>query len=178
MSATSRDWCPAVSSERSAKQNDMGLLRTATPNVGTGPRLDIDALIHRLGEGHVYINDTRLASVLVGRRCHQEGGADHRDRQHVAGTMQGVVRFTCPSSADVRAAAGWNQSAAALVQYGLRSAFSPLVALRRLLARCFHQVCRRAFAFRTSVRQPWSYAALGEIIRRASHWMRLCPRSS
>jgi hypothetical protein len=56
------------------RENGMGLFGHCTaPNVGHGSRLDLDALIARLGEDHVYINDRRLASALVCRRCGHRG---------------------------------------------------------------------------------------------------------
>jgi hypothetical protein len=56
------------------RENGMGLYAHCTaPNVGHGSSLDLNALIDRLGEGHVYINDRRLASVLVCGRCGHKG---------------------------------------------------------------------------------------------------------
>jgi hypothetical protein len=56
------------------KRSGMGLYaHCIAPNTGHGSPLDLDALIDRLGEAHVYINDRRLASVLVCRRCGQKG---------------------------------------------------------------------------------------------------------
>ena len=56
------------------KRNGMGLYAHCTaPNVGHGSRLDLDALIDRLGEDHVYINDRRLASMLVCSKCGHRG---------------------------------------------------------------------------------------------------------
>jgi hypothetical protein len=56
------------------RDNGIGLYaHCISPNVGHGSRLDLDALIDRLGEQHVYINDRKLASALVSRRCGQKG---------------------------------------------------------------------------------------------------------
>jgi hypothetical protein len=56
------------------KRNGMGLYaHCAAPNVGHGSQLDLEALIGRLGEDHVYIDDRRLASVLVCSKCGHRG---------------------------------------------------------------------------------------------------------
>lgn len=56
------------------RDHNMGLFAHCTrPNAGHGGNLDIELLIARLGEGHVYINDCRIAAACVCRKCGWRG---------------------------------------------------------------------------------------------------------
>ncbi|WP_136660930.1 hypothetical protein [Nitratireductor sp. XY-223] len=43
-------------------------------NCGSASKLDIGLLIERFGPGHSFINEARISSLLVCRRCGHQGG--------------------------------------------------------------------------------------------------------